>query len=914
MPVKRELPGFLLPLIVALGFVGSILTANGPLLYHQPPGDARKGQDVGITATLFSTVPVREALLYYRLPGAISYLEIPLKFSQGSWIGVIPGSYLTQSTVEYALIFQLEDGGMVAFPQEDPLREPYRLSLKPALKKPDKFIRKPAPVGTQYALSDVMILSPDPGALINPKEVVIAASIFAAQDIDTTTIRLSLDGKDVTPQTTIGGGIVTYVPDKIEQGPHSIKLEMNTNLGVPVKPVSWSFQVVGIGLDLLKNVEYNGNIQTRLSTEAVGGTVRNVAELTGTLNGGLSWASMRGFLRRTTRESPYLQPYNRLSLKLQLGDYLTLDIGDFNPTVSPFTLSGKRVRGLGVDIDLDWFQVQAIQGELNRAVQQNNRVDGGIRLLTENTSRDTTNRFTFTLDRTGYTFKRDLYFYRLAAVVKTYQFGLHVLKAKDDITSVDQYLKTAQFSVDSTAFAGAEPIIPLGNYTYSEFTTQLEGTGSKVVFPADKWGGNSPEDNLIIGFDFGSQFDKERMEFKFTWNLSLYNRDIWEGAMSRAEMDTALDDSLDGLIGVQYDENGLVTGDSKGIDTSQIFDPLAYEKLFTMNINMSPLVPIDITTFNKHPITTIVNMPSAAFQLQLTGNYRLNKYTIEYRQVGSEFVTLANPYLTNNTREFIVGDRMNLLDNKLFINVSFNHRDNRILKSVIDPLNTNTFSGSVSLIPGPGSPTFVVNFQSIGKSNGKTELELVGGQLTDQREDSRTLNSMISVTYPLEFYHMTHNLVLNFNTVRNQDNLASERRRDYFFQKTDVRTYSITLSSRYTFPLRTMVNLSNSELTVPIMGTGGDPILSKVVWTTLSLRGQYALLENRLKTTGGLNIINNRGITDISLYGLTAGVDYKIQDQMALTLDGDIQLVHDRSKRKLELNTSGLLLTFRYNF
>jgi len=82
----------------------------------------------------------------------------------------------------------------------------------------------------------------------------------------------------------------------------------------------------------------------------------------------------------------------------------------------------------------------------------------------------------------------------------------------------------------------------------------------------------------------------------------------------------------------------------------------------------------------------------------------------------------------------------------------------------------------------------------------------------------------------------------------------------------------------------------------------------------LSLRGQYALLENRLKTTGGLNIINNRGITDISLYGLTAGVDYKIKDQMTLTLDGDIQLVHDRSKRKLELNTSGLLLTFRYNF
>ena len=40
--------------------------------------------------------------------------------------------------------------------------------------------------------------------------------------------------------------------------------------------------------------------------------------------------------------------------------------------------------------------------------------------------------------------------------------------------------------------------------------------------------------------------------------------------MSRADLDTALDDSLDGWIGVQYDENGKEIKGSTKIDTALI--------------------------------------------------------------------------------------------------------------------------------------------------------------------------------------------------------------------------------------------------------------------------------------------------------------------------------------------------------
>ncbi len=41
------------------------------------------------------------------------------------------------------------------------------------------------------------------------------------------------------------------------------------------------------------------------------------------------------------------------------------------------------------------------------------------------------------------------------------------------------------------------------------------------------------------------------MTLDFNWNMSLYNRDIWDSVMSRADLDTALDDCWMGGLGVQ---------------------------------------------------------------------------------------------------------------------------------------------------------------------------------------------------------------------------------------------------------------------------------------------------------------------------------------------------------------------------
>jgi len=370
-----------------------------------------------------------------------------------------------------------------------------------------------------------------------------------------------------------------------------------------------------------------------------------------------------------------------------------------------------------------------------------------------------------------------------------FKLGVHYLKARDDVGSVNVDMEKMDaygiFSVDSTAYAGYSINIPTKNYTYKKFSEVVQENGGLVNLSDSKWSYRNPEDNLVVGFDLGTIMDKRRLDFNFTWNMSLFNRDIWDGPMSLEEMDIALDDSVDGIIGRQYDDNGIVIQGGL-VETADLPDPLKLRDLFTININMTPLVPIDAINYDDHPIATVVNMPSAAFNIKLAGNYPLSKFILEYRQVGPEFVSLGNPFLASNIREFILLNRItHLFDSKLLITTGFKHRDNKILKTVTNPINTNTLTINLSFLPGAGTPSYVFNFQSIGKNNEKEELDKVGESDVDNRQDTRTTNMLLSINYPLTYRSIKHNFVLNYNNMKNTDKLANDRTEGYFFPGSD---------------------------------------------------------------------------------------------------------------------------------
>ncbi|MFQ6678470.1 MAG: hypothetical protein ACE5D0_09135 [Fidelibacterota bacterium] len=885
----------------------------GAKLFHEQPFGAIVGEDLTLSVLPIVDSEIIEAKGYYRIKGNISYQELRLIQFGSTWQMNIDGNSLSQKGIEYCFIIHLANGAALAAPDDgNPFENPYFIPVKPP-HSINNLRALEEPVFDEPISADVLILSPEPSSVVNQKDVIIAASLFNVPNFDSNSIQLLFNGKNVTQKTEISGGIITFIPINLEAGTQHVTITLAAEDGHKMTPTEWTFEIKR-GSIIPSQLDYDGEVNSKISSDLVGGELLNVAELNFKGSANVEYAKLKINYRKTTRENPYLQPLNRSTFNVNFMKYLDVNFGDFYQSISAYTLDGRRVRGISVDLDLKFFQIQVIRGQLNRPVQHLNKIDGGYSLLGNETTIDSLTRPVFTLDRRGYTFERNISLTRFSIDLYNIQFGSHIMKVTDDVNSVNQYISKGNFFVDSTDVTYNDSLynIPPGTYSYNDFLDAVDRENGTVVFPTNNWNGSKPQDNIVLGFDVGRVLDKDRLKFDLSWNMSLFNRDIWDGVMTRTQLDTALDDTLDGLIATTYDDNGIVSEGSMLIDTSSIFDPVAYKNLFIININMIPLLPIDPVSFGKNPISTIINMPSSAFHLRLSGNYRYNKFTIQYRQVGPEFVSLANPYLTNNIREFTLSNRLSLLNNKLMFNAMYKFQDNKILSTVKDPLITSSISFGITLMPGPDSPSYVVNFQSIGKNNSKEEFELVADELVDFREDTKSNNTFFSITYPISTGHLKHNLNINLNSLTNKDLLAGERKKGFFFQKSDSKTVSTALSTKYGIPLRTVFNVSRTIIQVPIQNESGLIYFNELAWTTINTKGSYSIWNNRLKITGGLSYLTNTGTTPIKMYGINSGVEYNIMAGMNALLTGNIQI--RSTKEETAINTSGVLFSFRYNF
>ena len=906
-------------LIVSIFLVLNIAFSQESILYHVPPENVSSGESATIIVSLFSDSRVLEAKLFIRSTNSLNYIEEDLSFTGSSWQFNIPDDRVTQVGLEYAIVFRLDDGSTLAFPRGDPLKNPFNLVIGPPKKRARSFERRKSyfKESKDFETKDFLVLSHEPGSTVNPGDELIAVSFFNIPDLDTTTIKITIDGNDVTSLASIGGGIISLIPGVQEPGPHSIIVESMTKYDQPIRPLTWMFNTDKGEWSILDEISYNGKVDGRVSSQASGEQVVGYSEVNGKFNLDLKWAGFKGTTRLNTRESPFAQPLNRFSGNLYFGKYLNLYTGDFYPSLSQFTIDGRRVRGMGIDVDLKWIKFQSVSGELNSPVQRLGNINGALSLMNNETSIDSASgNPIFFLERTGYTFKRNISAMRFSGeLFSKVKFGLHYLKAKDDIGSINKTIDNyGTFYVDSSASSGLLIDIPTGNYTYDEFLLVAQNNNALVDLGDTKWNYRDPEDNLVIGFDLGTIMDKRRLDFNFTWNVSFFNRDIWDGPMSLSEMDLALDDSLDGIIGRQYDDNGIVINGGL-IETKDLPDPLGFSDLFTVNINMTPLVPIDAMSFDEHPIASIVNMPSSAFNMKLAGNYPLSKFVVEYRQVGPEFVSLGNPFLASNIREFLLTNRMALLDAKLMLTTGFKHRDNKILETVANPLNTNTVTMNLSFLPGAGAPSYVLNIQSISKNNEKEDLDKIGDAFVDNRDDNRSTNILLSLNYPITYRLIKHNLVLNYNTVINTDKLSADRAPGYFFSGSDSKSITLSIASRFQSSLRTMLNLSTMDLLIPSLDMEGNTIKNTISWKTLGLNGKYSLQNNKINVTGGLSYIRNKSLTTVSsIFNFRGGTDYLLRQDITLSFTGQLQVVVNETSKEVKLNTSGILMSFRYNF
>ena len=849
----------------------------GQSILHLPPAGAIAGSP--LTLEVIVEGSVNSARLYHRTAGSSGYQEQNMIFDISTWKAIIPGNFITEKGLEYAIIFSFNDGSIRGFPASNAMGSPQFVNITPASVKGTNENRVNKTIrGSGLRLgSEVLVLSPNDGEVVDQENILIAVSLFSVDGVDINKIKLFLDGEDVTSSTEISSDIVTYIAPKLGVGLHTVSVEITNRYGYDLEPTTWSFMVGGTGSRITEAVDefnYSAKLRSDFSINQVSGTTLSIGETTTIIEGGWDWFKLSTLIKYSTEETPFSQPRNRISTTIRSSDFVTIQLGDFTPVINPYLVQGKRVRGIGVNIDLKSLKLQTISGELERPIQGYLLNDRSYLITEINT--DSTGSPLYILDRRGYTFGRRYMAGRLSiSLFEKFNFGVFGQKAKDDKDSVIRNLNSAKFTVPDWETAISVPGVNPGLYTLSEFEGSIEGIGS-IQLNDKGWGGQKPMDNLVAGFDFGLNFDNRRLIFESTWAMSMLNRDIWDGAMSIAQMDTSLDDSLDGYIARSYNDLGSVT--SSGISTEGIPDPTKFEDIFVANINMTPLVPIDYQAIEDTPIAALLNMPSSAYNIKARAYYYGNTIEMKYSQVGPEFSSLANPYLSSNLREFVFSDRFRIFDNKLSIGFEFKSRNNKILRTVVDPYKQKTNTMTFGFAPGAGMPSFSGSFKTISSTNERTSLDtLLYSSYTgkdsisfrDNRENILTKNRFISVIIPISQNENNFNFLMTYNSTGIEDLLKSERSSNYIQKAASSEAFSFVSSAKFASPLKLTFTISKYTVQIPVSGISLSDNESNL--TTIAGNSSYGIWSGKAKINAGLSILNATGASKFNFIGLNGG-------------------------------------------
>lgn len=705
------------------------------------------------------------------------------------------------------------------------------------------------------AQSGVLIMSPEPESTVSGDNVLIAASLIGVANLNSNSVKVLLDGLDVTDQAYVDSDMISCLLDDVEPGYHEIGIFID---GIPTQ---WGFSAIAEEASL----KYSGKIRSSSSMDQIDDQTLNINKMTMDFKGSaFEWLTLKTNLKMTSQESNLYQPRNIYGLQLGLKDILTLRLGDSNPRVSHYTMNGKRIRGMDLDFSYGWFNFRFLQGEINRAVQGDLSKAYSFDIDTD----DYGEKY-ISLDRSGYTFTQNVSSARISlGRGEVFQWGFNYMKARDDTTSVDSVLSDAVIFYEANETGSVEGLTSGTTYTIDQL-----GTMAKVLDGSD-WSGNGPKDNLVVSTDIGMNLFSKRVRLDGEIAFSMTNNNIWGGPLSLAELDTLIDDSVDNKL--------------SSFDLSEFSDPSDFEKYLIINSNLSPLVPIDINAFGDSStvdlMDAIFSMPSLAYRGRAITNFFGNYLAVEYGQTGPEFNSLANPYLVKNKREWSITDKFKLMQNRLMLNIGYKHQDDDILTSIDNVKTQNTLSFGFNALPGPGLPTLNFTYRSIDRNNGITELvELPDMTITDNREKTHTNNLMLNINHRFELM-WSHSLSGTIVSVKKEDQFA-ERAIDFVDPSMETNVVNVSLVTRYGSPLKTSMNVTtnSSELSTGPGQRGTQEFL------TANLGAEYPFLGNKILANGGLNYAKGSGMVDMSWFGVKGGFRWRVMDDLSLNAQGEFR-------------------------
>jgi hypothetical protein len=906
-------------------------------IYHQVVMDVVAQEPLTLEAVVESEdAAVLSTSIYYRIKGQTAYLEAPMSSAGGNlYFGTLPAGDITTDGLEYYIIAMLEDESILAFPVDNPEVNPIAVSVRPAIEQAaDDVFEEPT---TDLASADFLILSPEPMQFYLPEDVVVGVSLFNIQDLDDSSIRLLIDGQDVTPQSEVSADLVTYSPPALEDGAHQVEVHMNRSSGAAYEPVAWRFLVTEkAAVTTERTYRQSGTITPSYNNTVVDEEILEVSSLRMSYRGGWDWLQFRGNVKLTSQEDPYKSPRNRYSAAFQT-PLLKFGIGDVTPRFNRFAMDGKRLRGYDANLTLKLFNLRVAQGELDRVIQGR---PSEVYDTPEYGYIDSLSAHEINLSRSSYTFKRNI-----LAIKPSFGAGqrfelvpLFVIKAKDDIASVDRLIGDGD--VDIPAELGGHPAFMSEDWYGSTATHDTVIVGADTSITAisraldmnrlmelaeqyedlyvnlgeKDWYGKTPQDNLVIGSSLSMASKKRRFVVQSGFAFSMLNKNIWDPVLDKAGLDSLAPgdtDPTDGLI-----------ADAISIDALP-FDPASFENTFHMNLNQVPLVPVatDSATL-ANPFKLLAKMPSLAYHATVKLNYLRNFITMEYQQVGPQFNSLANPNLQKNVRIRSFSDRLRLFKNKLFLTAVVRNTDDDIIKVRVEdnpetgrdesldsePITTtNTVNLSARLNLGFGLPSFAIGQRTYARNNGVEDTvhtEFAGETvIRDNRENTLTTSRTFGLTYRLMLLESSHDLNLNFVTTSVEDQIE-QRYGDASSTSPGAssRVFSLGANSRFSERLETnfVLSTNNSEI-----GESGDELYVKQDIFQVDASTRILLFNDKLGVRGGVRFTSNQTNQDDNPIAPPSFTQFSIRGGTSYSLIENLRLVTEFQLKSKSVEIEG---------
>ena len=466
-------------LIFSLFIYECLISQTNNLYYHDDIGTIYSGENIIIKQLIFTQEPILNGMLFFRNKGEISYQETEMFFENGRWQGLIPSDRVTIQGIEYVTILTTVNGGRISMPLlNNPFDNPIDVIVLPrkSIDKDSKFLTRSgkSSIESDMIEADILILSPEDGSINRPDEIVISVSLFNAPNVDKNTFKVYIDGKDYTDEVTIFDDVLSLVPnDELGIGLHKIKILSKSTFGIDIVPIEWAFSATKGIKNISESFIYSGSFNGKVSRNTVSNIVNNEGQSSGKLNAELSWIKASFSFRQTDRESGFLQPLNRKSLTLKITDYFSFESGDVFPSISPYSIDGKRINGQYINAGFKFFDFHYASGQQIRAVQFREGTDKAYAISSDKISYLNNSNRIIKLDRRGYTFPRNIITSRLnISAFNLFKAGIHFYKAKDDFDEIDR--KYEDFKIDEDS-----PII--------KFALQ-----SKLIAPITKYFGFTP--------------------------------------------------------------------------------------------------------------------------------------------------------------------------------------------------------------------------------------------------------------------------------------------------------------------------------------------------------------------------------------------------------------------------------------